>query len=307
MSINWFPGHMNKAIREIKEILPKVDLVIEVLDARLPYSSSNPVIAQFCSDKPSLKLLTKSDLADPIITEQWLAYFRQQSQTQALAITTEKPEQIRGLIGDIKQMLAGKEDKLGNLTALITGIPNVGKSTLINTLAGKQIAKAANEPAVTQGQQRIDLRNGLILIDSPGILWPKIENPKSGYRLALAGSIKNTAMNHEDVACFGAEFFLKQYPEFMKKRFKLEDLPSHEVEFLEIIGKQRGCLGSGGYVDFHKIATILLLEFRSAILGRISLETPEVAIAEQQEVERILAEKAAQKELEGQQKKKRKR
>ena len=307
MSINWFPGHMNKAIREIREILPKVDLVIEVLDARLPYSSSNPVIAQFCSDKPSLKLLTKSDLADPIITEQWLAYFRQQSQTQALAITSEKPEQIRGLIGDIKQMLAGKEDKLGNLTALITGIPNVGKSTLINTLAGKQIAKAANEPAVTQGQQRIDLRNGLILIDSPGILWPKIENPKSGYRLALAGSIKNTAMNHEDVACFGAEFFLKQYPEFMKKRFKLEDLPSHEVEFLEIIGKQRGCLGSGGYVDFHKIATILLLEFRSAILGRISLETPEVAIAEQQEVERILAEKAVQKELEGQQKKRRKR
>ena len=307
MSINWFPGHMNKAIREIREILPKVDLVIEVLDARLPYSSSNPVIAKFCSDKPSLKLLTKSDLADPIITEQWLAYFRQQSQTQALAITTEKPEQIRGLIGDIKQMLAGKEDKLGNLTALITGIPNVGKSTLINTLAGKQIAKAANEPAVTQGQQRIDLRNGLILIDSPGILWPKIENPKSGYRLALAGSIKNTAMNHEDVACFGAEFFLKHYPDLMKKRFKLEDLPSHEVEFLEIIGKQRGCLGSGGYVDFHKIATILLLEFRSAILGRISLETPEVAIVEQQEVERILAEKAAQKELEGQQKKKRKR
>ncbi len=232
MSINWFPGHMNKAIREIREILPKVDLVIEVLDARLPYSSSNPVIAQFCSDKPSLKLLTKSDLADPIITEQWLAYFRQQSQTQALAITSEKPEQIRGLIGDIKQMLAGKEDKLGNLTALITGIPNVGKSTLINTLAGKQIAKAANEPAVTQGQQRIDLRNGLILIDSPGILWPKIENPKSGYRLALAGSIKNTAMNHEDVACFGAEFFLKHYPDLMKKRFKLEDLPSHELEFL---------------------------------------------------------------------------
>lgn len=307
MSINWFPGHMNKAIREIREILPKVDLVIEVLDARLPYSSSNPVIAKFCSDKPSLKLLTKSDLADPIITEQWLAYFRQQSQTQALAITSEKPEQIRGLIGDIKQMLAGKEDKLGNLTALITGIPNVGKSTLINTLAGKQIAKAANEPAVTQGQQRIDLRNGLILIDSPGILWPKIENPKSGYRLALAGSIKNTAMNHEDVACFGAEFFLKHYPDLMKKRFKLEDLPSHEVEFLEIIGKQRGCLGSGGYVDFHKIATILLLEFRSAILGRISLETPEVAIAEQQEVERILAEKAVQKELEGQQKKRRKR
>lgn len=307
MSINWFPGHMNKAIREIKEILPKVDLVIEVLDARLPYSSSNPVIAKFCTDKPSLKLLTKSDLADPIITEQWLAYFRQQSQTQALAITTEKPEQIRALIGDIKQMLAGKEDKLGNLTALITGIPNVGKSTLINTLAGKQIAKAANEPAVTQGQQRIDLRNGLILIDSPGILWPKIENPKSGYRLALAGSIKNTAMNHEDVACFGAEFFLKHYPELMKKRFKLAELPSHEVEFLEIIGKQRGCLGSGGYVDFHKIATILLLEFRSAILGRISLETPEVAMAEQQEVERILAEKAAQKELESQQKKKRKR
>ncbi len=307
MSINWFPGHMNKAIREIKEILPKVDLVIEVLDARLPYSSSNPVIEQFCADKPSLKLLTKSDLADPAITQQWLAYFRQQSHTQALAITTQKPEQIRALINDIKQMLAGKEDKLGNITALITGIPNVGKSTLINTLAGKQIAKAANEPAVTQGQQRIDLRNGLILIDSPGILWPKIENPNSGYRLALAGSIKNTAMNHEDVACFGAAFFLKNYPELMKKRFKLDTLPESEIEFLDIIGKQRGSLGGGGYVDFHKIATILLLEFRGAILGNISLETPEVAEAEKMIVAEKIAEKAALKELEAKQKKKRKK
>lgn len=303
MSINWFPGHMAKAIREIKEILPKVDLIIEVLDARIPYSSANPVIEQFRAGKPCLKLLSKSDLADPTITQQWLAHFQALPGVNAIAVTTERPEQIRGLVALCKKLVAGKEDALGNVTALITGIPNVGKSTIINTLAGKVVAKAANEPAITQAQQRIDLRNGLVLIDSPGILWPKIENPNSGYRLAVSGAIKETATRNDDVACFAAGFFLKTYPELMKQRFKLDPLPEGDVEFLEIIGRQRGCLGGGGHVDFHKISTILLTEFRAGTLGPISLETPAVAAVEEVEVQRLREEKAA---LEAERKKQRK-
>jgi len=293
MSINWFPGHMSKAIREIKDILPKVDLIIEIVDARIPYSSANPVISQFRAGKPCLKLLSKSDLADPVVTRQWLAHFGKEDNVKALAVTTQQPEQIRQLLGMYQSM--ARPDKLGNVTALITGIPNVGKSTIINTLAGKVIAKTGNEPAITKGQQRIDLHNGLVLIDSPGILWPKIENPNSGYRLAVTGAIKETAINNDEVGLFAAAFFLKHYPELMKQRFKLETLPELDMEFLEVIGRQRGCLGSGGHVDFHKIATLLINEFRTATLGLISLETPEVAVAEQTEVQRILDEKAALK------------
>lgn len=295
MSINWFPGHMSRAIKDIKDILPKVDLIIEVLDARIPYSSSNPVIEQFRGQKPGIKVLSKSDLADPAVTELWLAHFRGQPDTRAVALTTQEPERIRGLTGICKNLTGGKTDKLGNVTALITGIPNVGKSTLINTLAGKTIARTGNEPAITQAQQRIDLHNGLVLIDSPGILWPKIHNPNSGYRLALTGAIKDTAMEHDDVALFGLAYFIKNYPELMKQRFKLESLPEHEMELLEIVGRQRGCLAAGGRVDFHKISSVLLNEFRTAMLGRISLETPDVAVAEQVIVQRIIDEKEAEK------------
>jgi ribosome biogenesis GTPase A len=303
MSINWFPGHMSRAIREIKEILPKVDLIIEVLDARIPYSSANPVIEQFRANKPCIKLLSKSDLADPAITQQWLEHFQKDSNVKALAVSTQWPEHIRGLTALSKNLLAGKENKLGNITALITGIPNVGKSTIINTLAGKPIAKAGNEPAITQSQQRIDLHNGLILIDSPGILWPKIDNTNSGYRLALTGAIKDTAISHDDVAFFAAGFFMTAYPELMKQRFKLDVLPDTEVEFLEIIGRQRGTLGGGGHVDFHRISSILLNEFRNAVLGNITLETPQIAESEKILVQRALDEKAALKEASKKQRK----
>jgi ribosome biogenesis GTPase A len=293
MSINWFPGHMSRAIKDIKDNLPRVDLIIEVLDARIPYSSANPVIEQFRGNKPSVKVLSKSDLADPVITQQWLDHFQKASDVKALAVTTEHPEQIRGLLAVCRNLMGGKTDKLGNITALITGIPNVGKSTLINTLAGKTIAKTGNEPAITQAQQRIDLHNGLVLIDSPGILWPKIHNPASGYRLALTGAIKDTAIDHDDIVFFGVAYFLANYPEFMRQRFRFETLPATELELLETVGRQRGCLGAGGRVDLHKIASIVLNEFRSGMLGRISLETPAMAEAEQIVVQRALDEKAA--------------
>ena len=296
MSINWFPGHMNKAIREIRDILPKVDLIIEVVDARLPYSSANPVIEQFRADKPCLKLLSKSDLADPAVTEQWLAHLEQDPSVRALAITTEKPEQIRKLVDTALKMAGKRTDRATSVTALITGIPNVGKSTLINNLASRIIAKAGNEPAVTQRQQRIDLRNGLVLIDTPGILWPKIENPDSGYRLALSGAIKATAMQEDDVALFAAEYFMQAYPELMKERFKLEALPDEGVPFLETIGKQRGCIGKGGHVDFDRTAALLINEYRSAKLGPITLESPAMAEKEHVKVAEIRRKKEEEKE-----------
>lgn len=284
---------MHKAILEIKKTLPTIDVIIEVLDARIPYSSENPVIGKLRGDKPCIKLLSKSDLADPLVTQLWIDYFDREQGVKALAITTQQPERIRA-VADLCKKLAPKTNSVGAINALIMGIPNVGKSTIINTLAGKSIAKTGNEPAITKGQQIINLHNGIMLVDTPGILWPKIDNEKSGYRLAVSGAIKNTAMSYDDVAFFGVDYFLKTYPELLKLRFKLTELPPTELEFLEIAGRQRGCLAEGGKVDIHKISRILLTEFRDGVLGRISLETPDDAEREkmivQQQIERKKAE-----------------
>lgn len=296
MSINWYPGHMHKATKEIKELLPKIDLIIEVLDSRIPYSSENPVIAQLLADKPVIKLLSKSDLSDPALTLRWVKHFEEKNAVKAMAVTTQQPEKIRQINDLIKKMLPEKIDKAGFIHVLIMGIPNVGKSTVINILAGKAIAKTGNEPAVTKGQQKINLHNGIMLWDSPGILWPKVENPLSAYRLATTGAIKDTAITHDDVAFFAVEYLLNTYPEQLKARYKLSTLPEGEVEFMEIVGRNRGCLGGGGHVDFDKVAKILLNEFRDATIGRITLETPEMAAVEREEVALIMAQKEEEKD-----------
>lgn len=299
MSINWFPGHMHKAILEIRKTLPTIDVLIEVLDARIPYSSENPVIAKFRNDKPLIKLLNKSDLADPDVTQAWIDAFERERGVKALAVSTQQPERIRALADLCRKLAPAAVGGVGALNALITGIPNVGKSTLINTLAGRTIAKTGNEPAITKGQQIIDLRNGIMLVDTPGILWPKIENENSGYRLAATGAIKNTAMSYDDVAFFTVDFLLKNYPELLKQRFKLDALPGTELEFLEKVGRQRGCLAAGNTVNIGQISRIVLTEFRDGVLGRISLETPEVAARErsavQEKIDRRNAEEAARK------------
>ncbi|MDQ7076204.1 MAG: ribosome biogenesis GTPase YlqF [Gammaproteobacteria bacterium] len=292
MSINWYPGHMFKATKEIKEILNKVQVIIEVVDARLPYSSENPVIGRLSADKPTIKLLNKSDLADPEVTQLWIDHFETQQQVKAIAVSREQPEQIRSLSNLIKQMVPVRS--VGNINAMIMGIPNVGKSTLINTLSGRLIAKTGNEPAVTKRQQRIILDNGVTLFDTPGILWPKVENQQSAYRLATSGAIKDTAMEYDDVGFFAAEYLLNYYPDNLKRRYQLDTLPESELEFLETIGRQRGALVSGGLVNLNKISKILLTEFRDATLGRISLERPEMV--EQELIElHIRLEKEAEK------------
>lgn len=175
------------------------------------------------------------------------------------------------------------------------GIPNVGKSTIINTLAGRTIAKTGNEPAVTKTQQRINLRNGIVLSDTPGILWPKVDNDKSSYRLAVTGAIKDTAMDYEDVAMFAAEYFLAAYPEAIAQRYQLDSLPDTDIELLEAIGRKRGAMRPGGRIDLHKASELVLHEFRSGKMGLLSLETPAMAEVEKVEVEKIMAEKEAKK------------
>ena len=296
MSIQWFPGHMNKARKQIKELLPQIHLIIEVLDARIPFSSENPMIAELRGDKPCIKVLTKSDLADPKITERWLQYLDKQKGIKAIAVTTKQPDIIRQLVPLCRKMLPERDAGHNDIHVMIMGIPNVGKSTLINTLAGKTIAKTGNEPAVTKGQQRINLRNGIMLFDTPGMLWPKVESEKSSYRLATTGAIKDTAMSYEDVAFFAADFLLLNYPERLRERYQMIYIPDNELDLLETIGHKRGCLRSGGKVDLEKVSTILLNELRSGTLGPISLEVPEQIELEIIEVEQLLKEKAAKKE-----------
>ncbi|MFZ2724676.1 MAG: ribosome biogenesis GTPase YlqF [Methylococcaceae bacterium] len=294
MLIQWYPGHMHKASKELRACLPKVDLVIEIIDARIPFSSQNPMLAAIRGDKPCIKLLNKADLADPVVTQIWQDYLEQQQNTKTLAVSNTQPEKLRFVTELCHKMLPNKQDK--QIQVLIMGIPNVGKSTTINILANRIVAKTGNEPAVTKMQQRIDIGNNIILLDTPGLLWHNIENKNSGYRLAATGAIKDTAIGHEDIASFAAEYLLAQYPQLIKTRFQLQELPENEESLFAIIGKQRGCLRAGGRVDMDKVAKIVLAELRSGQLGRISLELPQMM--EQELVDLVITreEKAKAKE-----------
>lgn len=296
MSIQWYPGHMHKASKEMKEVLPKMALVIEILDARIPFSSENPMLAKLRGDKPCIKVLTKSDLADPEITAQWQTYLEQEKAVKTLALSTLKPEKMRQIPDLCRKMLKAKTDSVKSLNVLIVGIPNVGKSSLINILAERTIAKTGNEPAVTKRQQRIQIEDNIVLSDTPGVLWPKVENENSGYRLAATGAIKDTAMEYEDVAMFAAAYLLSIYPDRLIARYQLENKPETELELLQDIGRKRGCLGPGGRVDLNKVGKILLTELRDGLLGQISLETPTMIETELKELEIIMAQKAALKE-----------
>jgi len=295
MLIQWYPGHMHKASKEIKETLHQVDLVIEILDARIPFSSQNPMLTSLRGDKPCIKILSKSDLADPEITQQWQTYLEQEQGVKTLAVTIEHPEKIRQLPDLCHKMLPAKAPSSRLINTLIVGIPNVGKSTLINILAGRMIAKTGNEPAITKMQQRIAIGNGIILLDTPGLLWPNVENKNSGYRLATTGAIKDTAINHEQIAFFAADYLLHHYPDYLKTRFQLEQLPETEQQLIDAIGKNRGCLRSGGRVDLDRVSKILLAELRAGMIGRISLETPAMMEQELVELAVIREEKEAKK------------
>lgn len=295
MAVNWFPGHMHKARKQIKEVMPQIDLVIEVIDARLPYSSENPLVSELRGARPCIKILNKADLADPHVTQAWLEHLEQEQGVKALALSASQKGQSRKVLELAKRLFPTRNTALTPICTMIMGIPNVGKSTLINSLAGKVIAKVGDEPAVTKQQQKINLGNGILLFDTPGFLWPRIEDPNSGYRLAVTGAIKNTAIEFEDVALYAAAYLLQAYPEALLTRYKLKALPERDFELLEEIGRRRGALRSGGHIDLHKAAEILLHDIRSGALGRISMENPKL-VAEQRAAAAAAAAEASEEE-----------
>lgn len=294
-TINWFPGHMHKARKDIAEVMPQVDVIIEVLDARIPFSSENPLVPSLRGDTPCIKLLNKADLADPAITELWLAQLEQTQGIKALPVSQEQPEQIRKLLDLCESLLPHRNLEVRPARAMIMGIPNVGKSTLINTLAGRTIAKTGNEAGITKSQQKIRLSNGILLTDTPGFLWPKLNPPSCGYRLAVTGAIKDTVFDYVDIALFAAEYLLHHYPEAVRQRYQLNTLPDTDVELLEAIGVRRGCMRKGGDVELQKVSSLLITELRSGQLGPISLETPEMTQREEEQAALADAKRAQEK------------
>ena len=295
MAIHWYPGHMHKANKEIKEVLPNIDLIIEVLDARIPFSSHNPLLSELRGNKPCIKILTKSDLADADLTRQWQTWLEKEQGVKTLALTIEQPERMRQVIDLCHKIIPVRTGKHKIINTMIMGIPNVGKSSLINILAGKSIAKTGNEPAVTKSQQRIKLGNDIILFDTPGVLWPKVENEPSMYRLAVSGAVKDTAFDYDDIAFFAADYLLSVYPEQLMQRYNIQQLPGNELDLMETIGRRRGCLQSGGRVDLNKASKILLTELRAGKLGGISLENPAMIERELIALKEQKALKAGQK------------
>ena len=293
--IQWYPGHMYKASKEFKKILPQVDLVIEVLDARLPGSSENPMLAQLRRDKPCIKLLNKSDLSDPERLAHWVTHLEQENQVKTMVCSTAD-DAIFELPALCRSLVPKRNNRSAMIYAMIAGIPNVGKSTLINKLAGRVIARTGNEAALTRMQQRVEISSELTLIDTPGMLWPNIENEASGFRLAATGAIRDTALQIQEVASFVAEFMIETYPDRLSQRYGIEPLPRSEIELLETIARKRGCIISGGRIDLEKVSRLLINELRSGELGGLCMETPAGFATEWNQVEMMRAEKAAKKE-----------
>ena len=295
MTIQWYPGHMHKAQKEIKQSLPNVDIIIEVIDGRIPFSSENPLIAKLRGDKPCIKVLNKCDLADMDTVQLWQQFLEQERTVKTLAISIHDQAKIHKLPELCKKLLPQKARSVKKMRAMIVGIPNVGKSTLINVLAGRAIAKTGNEPAVTKQQQYIQISEDFLLLDTPGILWPKQEYENSSYRLAVTGAIKDTAMEYEDVAFFAAEFLKQHYPDRLLDRYSLDKLPISEMDFFELIGRKRGCLYSGGRVDLTKISEQFIHDIRSGAIGPLCLETPTMVQQEIAEQEQKNVKKQAKK------------
>ena len=270
--LNWFPGHMNTARRKIRKAMPKIDLVIEVLDARIPFSSENPLVAELRGDRPCIQILNKEDLADPEVTAEWLAHIEAREGVLAMAHQHDQRQLNKRLLQRVRALVPPKRN--GPVMAMILGIPNVGKSTLINALSGRAIAKTGNKPAITRLQQRVKIGKDLVLWDTPGFLWPKLSPPACGYRLAVTGAISDRVVEAQDIAQFAIRFLVERHPDRLISLYGLTQLPEGEMAVLEAIGRRRGCLRKGGVIDFERAANILLRHLNGGELGRISLETP---------------------------------
>lgn len=317
MTIQWFPGHMQDTELFLKKAVSSVDVVMEILDARLPLSSANPLLDQICKSVLRIKVLNKQDIADPVITRLWLNYFKSlngyENRCCAIAITgTDGVDTWRALELALSTIQTAKDTtaKSRRLRVMVAGIPNTGKSTIMNTLAGKRIAKTGNVPAITRQQQRTSLKNKIDIYDTPGVLWPVLENQHGAYLLAVSGAISDVAIDYSDIAMFILGYLIEKYPDSLKERYNLPDTMFNNIKnnivehsdftkdskenndsekknidnsfmiddrvlILEKIGAARGCLRKGGVVDLQKASELLIRELRSCKIGRISLESPE--------------------------------
>ena len=275
MAIQWFPGHMHLTKKAIEERVKAIDVVIELLDARLPGSSANPMLAELTGHKPALKVLNKQDLADPVQTAGWLAHYSALPGTRALALDASMATPARALVQACHELAPSRGGMAKPMRVLICGIPNVGKSTLINTLTARRAAKTGDEAGITKLEQRITLADDFYLYDTPGVLWPRIIVAKSGYNLAASGAIGRNAFNEEEVALELLEYLKTHYPQALAARYKLSQVDTlSDEDLLTAIGRQRGALQSGQRVNLQKAAEIVIYDFRAAALGRITLETP---------------------------------
>ena len=299
MTVQWFPGHMHATRKAIGERLKAgIDVVIELLDARLPGSSSNPLLAEMTRGKAALKVLNKQDLADPERTALWLAHFNAQPDTRAIPLDAGERAPAQRLAAACRELMPHRGSMDKPLRILICGVPNVGKSTLINTLVGKKATKTGDEAGITKNEQRINLDKGAYLFDTPGMLWPKIIVPKSGFHLAAAGSVGHNAYDDEEVALELLETLQPDYPGLIEARYKLPaGTAALKAEaLLEAIARQRGAVQAGGRVNLQKAAELVINDFRTGIIGRLTLETPAGFAAWQQAAEVVEAAHQARKQ-----------
>lgn len=280
MHINWFPGHMKKTMELMQNNLKLVDMAVELLDARIPISSRNPQIDQIITDKPRVIALNKSDLADPTVTLQWIKFFKTVG-INTIPINSLNGNGLDNLLDEIEVAAKPKLDALElrgirrrPIRAMIVGIPNVGKSSLINRLTGKKSAKTGDKPGVTKGKQWVRLKGNIELLDMPGVLWPKFEDEDVALRLAYTGSIKDEVLDIETIALKLIEHLCLYFPEHIIGRYKIENIYDTALENMEAIAQKRGCILSGGRIDYARVANIVLDEFRSGQIGRITLESP---------------------------------
>ena len=281
MNIQWYPGHMTKTRRQIEADLKQVDAVCEIVDARIPVSSRNPDIDAICGNKPRIMILNRMDLADPDATKRWAEHFK--SKGMAVVVTDCKSRKgissfqpaVRSIL---KEKIARDAARGMNrpLRVMIVGIPNVGKSTLINQISGRKGAKAENRPGVTRGKQWVTVENSLLLLDTPGILWPKFEDPEVGMMLAYTGAVKDGILDVEELACNLIRLLWERYPVALNERYNIPldaDVPGYEL--LEMAGRKRGFLLARGEINTERMAQVLLEEYRNGKLGRFTLEEPE--------------------------------